>query len=295
MYTLAYRLFRDEGENLVGITPVFGGDLNMISLLSVQGEPALSVPGFEKLIAAIVIVGLLTQVVIQTAKDLFPMRFLFQETWIRRWLAERVNDLNRAAAEPRFREASRPDANYETKKIDFGAVEEDMLRLAASGDRTAFYGLTIEQLCGQLNAALRAALEDPTQHNELISVFAKTAKKDDLKNFFNAPASLRVTSEMSPEARASVQAFAESRNRVAYHTERSVDDLQISIGKRWKFRLQVSSFGLSLGFAAFGVGEYWNETNTLRAIRDVFVVGVLGGYLAPVIRDILARLQQRAV
>jgi hypothetical protein len=62
-----------------------------------------------------------------------------------------------------------------------------MLRLATSGDRKAFYGLTIEQLCGQLNAALRAALENPTQHKELISVFAKTANEDDLKRFFQSP------------------------------------------------------------------------------------------------------------
>jgi hypothetical protein len=50
---------------------------------------------------------------------------------------------------------------------------------------------------------------------------------------------------------------------------------------------------LSLVFAEFGVLEYWHEHDVPRAMGDIFVIGMLAGYLAPVVRDILARLQQR--
>src|SRR5260370_31079880 len=46
-------------------------------------------PGFGALLGAIAIIGLLTQAVIQTFKDLFPLRFNLQRKWLAALLAGR--------------------------------------------------------------------------------------------------------------------------------------------------------------------------------------------------------------
>ena len=255
----------------------------MASLFVFQRSIGEVLPDSGALLAAIVIVGLLTQAVIQTFKDLFPLRFKLQRKWLEAWLAGRKFgdlDLDEDSAVPKDPESK---------------VEQDMLELATSGDAEAFYSLPIEQLCGQLNAALRAALENPVEHRILIAKFAEGAKRRDLRRFFKPPKSLRVNPETSPEERVAIESFADARNRVAHHVERTIDGLQISVGSKWKRWLQISSYGLSIALALFGVGMYWHAPSPLYALRDALVVGFLAGYLAPIVRDILARVQQRTV
>ncbi len=253
----------------------------MASLFVFQRSIGEVLPGFGALLGAIAIIGLLTQAVIQTFKDLFPLRFKLQRKWLETWLARRkFVDLDTDIAAP-----TDPESR----------VEQDMLGLATSGDAKAFYSLPIEQLCGQLNAALRAALENPVEHRFLIVKFAEGAKRGDLRRFFHPPKSLRVNPETSPAERAEIESFADARNRVAHHVERAIDGLQISVGSKWKRWLQISSYGLSIALALFGVGMYWHAPSPLYALRDALVVGFLAGYLAPIVRDILARVQQRTV
>src|SRR6266849_5644768 len=175
----------------------------MASLFVFQRSIGEVLPGFGALLGAIAIIGLLTQAVIQTFKDLFPLRFKLQRKWLETWLARRkFADLDTDIAAP-----TDPESR----------VEQDMLGLATSGDAKAFYSLPIEQLCGQLNAALRAALENPVEHRFLIAKFAEGAKRGDLRRFFHPPKSLRVNPETSPAERAEIESFADARNRVAHH------------------------------------------------------------------------------
>jgi hypothetical protein len=248
-------------------------------------------PGLGTLLAAIAIIGLLTQAIIQTAKDLFPLRFYLQRMWFKRWLVANAAKAGRLAP-PDVKLTPTPES----------VVETDMIELATSGDQKAFYSSPIEQLCGQLNAALRAALESPARHRILIATFAVGAKFEDLIEFFKDPpppsstyTSPNANPEFSPDARAAIKAFADARNRVAHHVERTIDGLQISVGSKWKRLLQISSYSLSFAFALLGVGMYWHAPSFFYGLRDVFVAGFLAGYVAPIVRDILARVQQRTV
>ena len=64
-------VFNAEGQarNLSESLRRFGGSLNVATLLSVQGEPTVTVPGLEGLLAAIVIIGLLIQGVIDACEE----------------------------------------------------------------------------------------------------------------------------------------------------------------------------------------------------------------------------------
>jgi len=225
----------------------------------------------ESFLGAVVIIGLLSMVVIQMAKDFFPLRGLFQSAWIRKWIHRRA--MHRA--------------------IDAWTVEKDLIRLAAADEERTedIYNLPVEQLCGQINAALQAAIENPPYHKDLIAVFASTANDEDLAVFLGPRPSLVVSENAPDDVRMKIDAYAQARNRVAHHVERAVDSLQIAISSRWKLLLQMTAVALSLGLAWLGVGRYWKMTGW-AAVRDVLAVGLIAGYLSSVARDILARIQQ---
>jgi len=250
--------------------------ITLFAVILLDDQPTLSnrAPWLGSYLGAVVIIGLLSMVVIQLAKDFFPIRGWFQSAWIRNWIKRRLT------------------AGVEKA----GSVEKDLMLCAGERRGDYLYNLPVEQLCGQINVALQAALERPDDHKDLIRVFASTADPD-LQDFLDFPKprpSLVVRDDMPDNEREEIEKYAQARNHVAHHVERAVDGLQIEMGSRWKLLLQAASIGLGLVFAWVGVGMDWTTTHHWAAIGDILAVGLVAGYLAPVARDILARIQQGA-
>src|SRR5277367_754244 len=103
-------------------------------------------------------VGVLSMAFIQTLKDMFPLRTWFQRAAVAKWLA----------------------ANATPSQRDPQVAEQDLVRLSTDGDAEAFYQLPIEQLCGQINAALQVVLDYPALHTDLLYSLAFGANPDDL-------------------------------------------------------------------------------------------------------------------
>jgi hypothetical protein len=252
--------------------------------IHIADVPSLTsaVPWLGSFLGAVVIVGLLSMVTIQLAKDFFSLRFRFQRAWIRQWIEER------------FRASSFVQINPEIVSSPSRSIYYDLLSLAGAPDGGGYLlSLPIEQLCGQINAAIQAALENPESHQPLIATFASTANITDLSIFFGPRPSLVINEKQSEFQRQEIERYAEARNRVAHQAERAVDNLQISIGSKWKLSLQGASIVLSLFFAGVGIGHYWTNASPAAKIRDGIAIGLIAGYLAPVARDIVAKIQHR--
>jgi hypothetical protein len=69
--------------------------------------------------------------ILQTAKDLLPIRRMFHRSHLRHWFAFRCTN-------PELRRNA----------------EADLIALATDGDADALFDLATEQLCGQLSAAV---------------------------------------------------------------------------------------------------------------------------------------------
>ena len=256
----------------------------LLAVILLDDQPTLSnrAPWLGSYLGAVVVIGLLSMVVIQMTKDFSPIRRWFQRPWIRHWIKHRL----------RPREVQQlPQGNVE-KVWSVEGVEVNLLLCAGERRGKYLYDLPVEQLCGQINVALQAALENPKENEGLIRVFARTASDHDLKAFLSTRPSLVVSDDMPPGVREKIEEYAQARNHVAHHVERAVDGLQIAMGSRWKLLLQSTSIGLCLFFAWLGIGMDWTSTHHRAAIKDILAIGLVAGYLAPVARDIVARIQQ---
>ncbi len=220
---------------------------------------------------AMAAIGVLTMAIIQTLKDMFPTRDWFQEWRLKAWLREKA-----AVA-----------ANIGAVTPNADTAEQDLIRLATAGDRGAFYDLSIEQMCGQMNAAAQIILEYPGDHKDLLGCLASLAKKEDIEEL------LEVRSGTMPGMRTQPQ--VDARTRVIHHVQRSIDGFQISTGFRWKWLLQVVSFAVSfvLIFAGLSLYERSGSSSQIALNTPWFVlIGLIGGFLAPVARDLVVALQK---
>lgn len=214
-------------------------------------------------------VGLATMAVLQVIKDLTPARRWIQQLLFEKWVRRRAEET--------------------------GQNPEDALRdlvdLATAGESGCLYELAIEQLAGQVNAATQVVLDYPTQHEALLRILAYGASEEDLRSLFGPPPRRR-TGEMPEPERQALTTFVDARNRVTHQIQRSLDALQITIGSRWKWLLQLcsiifSGFFIFVALALFAPGS----VATPRRMLFGLVVAILGGFLAPVARDLVAALQ----
>ena len=211
-------------------------------------------------VAALSILGGVSMALLQTLKDLFPIRQWFQKFYLSQWMKEGAT------------EAGLPPAAAAT-------AESDLLKLAVDGDAAALYDLQIEQVCGQYTAAIQVVLEYPASHPDLLRITASQARRADVDAVLAGP---------GPGVPPS-QAFLDARNRVTHQCQRAIDALQITAGFRWKWIFQVASVLLSIVLAWIAMS--YQPTIAPNPI-SVLVTALLAGFLAPVAKDLLAVLQK---
>ena len=242
-------------------------------------------------------IGALSMALLQTAKNMLPLRLWFQRHHVKNWLAQRATQA--AASAKGAAMATQPSP------ATIAQAQADLVHLATAGDADALYSLPIEQLCGQINAATQVLLDYPSLHWNLLRCLASEAHAQDLalinppdpaahaarKMLLRKPAVSLTDSEHNQ-----VDEYVSARNRVSHQIQRAVDALQISVSFRWKFWMQLASILLSaaLGVATLLIGNAYFDMHLTpsKEFSLIVLTAVLSGFLAPVARDLVAALEQ---
>ncbi len=243
------------------------------------------------LILPLVGIAALTMAIIQTAKNMFPLRYWFQRSYVESWLAGRTAPA--PAPAPQTAGAAQVTA-------DPIPAKEHLVRLATSDDAHALYSLPIEQLCGQINASTQVLLDYPDRHWDLLRCLASQADPNDLATLKPAPAVqlsrkalLRKPAvTLTEDEHNQVDELVAARNRVSHHIQRAVDALQISLGFRWKFWMQLASILISafLGFVALVIVGH--PLDTPSAATFILLSAIFSGLIASSVRDLLAAFER---
>jgi hypothetical protein len=227
-------------------------------------------------LAALTAVSVVSMALIQTVKDVFPLRRAFQRSRMQHWLSAGARD------------AKVPDG----QAVSPATAELDLISLSVDGDECAFYDLDIDQLCGQFNAALQVVIDYPARHQDLLRIVASEADPADVETLIEASRSpfTRATSDASASDDAAAH-YADARTRVTHQMQRAIDGFQIATGFRWKWWMQLASFAVSALLAGVAVGTASTALTLGAEVVTVVVVAILAGFLAPVSRDLMVALQ----
>jgi len=251
-------------------TPVLNAILDTIS----KGISGLS--GNALVFAgALAIAGTIAMAILQILKELTPLRRWYQHAWLTRWFHGRAARFTAAA------DTAEPGTVPRLRPVDAVAAQTGLVELATGGEVDAFYDLTIEQLVAQMNAAAQVALEYPAAHFPLLAVLSQGAAVADVMRVLD-DAMRKPTPNQEPDMGA--------RNRVGHRIQRNLDGIQIALGSRWKFWMQAAAIALTVGLVEIAI--IWNVASwDVGTVLVGAALGLVGGYLAPVTRDILAAVQ----
>lgn len=225
--------------------------------------------------AALAIAGTIAMAILQIIKELTPLRRSYQQSWLARWFETRAERFTVAAvnAESLFILRDR-------LPVDAGKARAILVDLATGGETNAFYDLTIEQVVAQMNAAAQIALEYPDSYFPLLVILSEGADVADVA---------RVVTRSETGSREPDPAFLDARNRVGHRIQRNLDGIQIALGSRWKLWMQLASISLTVLFVELAIIS--NVRYDFVTLLTGVLLGVVGGYLAPVTRDVIAALQ----
>jgi hypothetical protein len=133
----------------------------------------LSKPTFESLLSSITIWDLLGAIVLlaavsmaflQLINDLLPVRAIFHNWRLRKWIRQRAATYEQFSGKPKNRPF--PVVDPEDARIQ-------LISHSTGGNPWAFLGLPTDQLVAQINAASQIALEYPRQNFSLLAVLSQ--------------------------------------------------------------------------------------------------------------------------
>jgi hypothetical protein len=251
---------------------------------------------------AVVAVGVVSMIVLQSLKDLLPLRNWFHRYFIHRWMKQKASEARHSAeawmsmsdAGNRWFKLERerihppPDNRYFLDSPRVKKAEEDLLQLAGDGYAKAFYGQPVERLCKQITSAAQVLLDRPIRHPDLFLCLASKANAEDAARVMFPPKDRKAEHANQGDEQARNDSYVEARARVAHQIQRAIGALQITVESRWQLAMRLSAIVLSGLFAWLGMRMFWKGSQWLLSA----LVAVAGGCLASMARDLVVTLQQ---
>jgi hypothetical protein len=272
-------------------------------------------------------VGAMTMAIIQTLKEITPARAWFHRRELRRWLAHGVAaeaaglvamaasveanalspetpetnqepartaglvaDVNRLALSNPFRREPTPSEG--NSKVERCRVQ--LIALATAGDAPALYALEIEKLAGQLGAAGAVVADFPKRYRVLLRCLARHADPDDVEELANGNPPPDHGSGTDKARQAAWNEYLERKVRVTHQIQRNIDGFQISTAYRWGWLVHLGSFAISFVIAWIAVVYTANRDGFDPSLFfSALPIALAAGFLAPIARDLLARLTSR--
>lgn len=251
--------------------------------------------GFFSALAGI---SVLAMAIIETFKNLLPIHRWFNRHRVSAvWLSpnlERAQAILRSAEVKNVLESADVTKLLDPKlregikdgRIDPARILEKLFRLATAGDEKALLSLPGDQLSGQINAAAQVALDYPEKHLDLLLCLASQADKTDFVALLS-PLPGKSDSSFEQRKREAVDA----RNRISHQVQRNLDGFQISLNFRWKLWNQVAAFLLSGLLISLSFTMHLKQPLFGKKWLLYFFVGFLGGFIAPVAKDMVTALE----
>ncbi len=244
--------------------------------------------------------GALSMIMLQILKEMTPIRRIFQKWWLRKWIGEHFSTgrvvLTRLRRDSPTKEKWRQEQKRYAVSQSRTSPYSVLIDLATGGDEKALFDLPTEQVVAQINAAAQIVLDYPARHSRLLITLAAGVSSRDINLLIRGEMD-RTKLKLSerPEDKNRIGLLMECRNRVSHRIQRNLDSVQIAMGNRWRWLMQLTAIIFSVFvvevavFAA--VGDVIRSDQIVDAALLALIGGIAGGYLAPVTRDVVAIIE----
>ena len=220
------------------------------------------------LIWAFAAAGTISVATLQVIKELSPLREWFQKRHFELCIVCRATAFNKSL-----------QTAQDTLVVKEDDAKKQVVELATGGLSSALYALPIEDMVAQINLAAPITLDSPVRYKALLAVLSEGVSFEDIE----------VVLKGQP-ASGSTQEYFDARGRVGRRIQRNLDGVRIAFGNRWKLWMQIVSLALCTVIVELALAA--TKCTDCGPYLLAVPIGIVGGYLAPITRDLLAALQQ---
>jgi hypothetical protein len=166
-------------------------------------------------------------------------------------------------------------------------LEQQLLRVATGGSTSACYRLEADQLAAQINAAAETVLDKPSSYQTLLVGLAGLTRNEVEPDLAKVPGRGPVSTSAYlfratslPREKEDPDFVLQARHELTLKIQRRLDELQINTRSYQDIASQC-------GFVIVGVAVAFALVRTRQALDIVITLGVLGGFVAPLLRSIV--------
>jgi hypothetical protein len=286
--------------SFVAVLALFGAAARFL-IYALGSKAGLSAPmdthTTQKSFLIVVIIGFFTMSLLQSLRSILPLRGWFHLRTLRSYLLATEIAIDKVISKEGSEEAR--EAQKKKKGFLSKTAEENLkslLDLANCGDAVSFLNLPIEQVAGQISAVAELLITDLTTQSTLRD------KQRQLLTSLAGPKGARealIYFSVLPRAGPPVD-DASLRERVAYHVQRNIDQLQIQAKTDWQRWLRLAAIAASSGIAlslttsviSSSLGRPIEWKLLLLDCGTALMIGLLSGYIAGVFRDCVAIIER---
>jgi hypothetical protein len=236
-------------------------------VLELRGGRAVTSPATlaAELIGVSVVVGVAGMAVVQVVKSLLGIRGLYQRRQVRGW----------------FTREHLGEEGYQQFLKALGAA-------GAGGPQALDYlfDLPIELVCAQVSGAADVALADPKSFQAFLECLAgQAAVAGVTTQEKSGSGSLR-----SDESDPALADHADAQIRLSHYIRTGIDQLQVSVGHRWRTYTRATAMWVSglIGIAIVEVSHPPTRERGLYVLSSVLV----GGFISWFVRDVVAVVER---
>lgn len=216
--------------------------------------------------------GTIAMAALQVIKEVTPYRRKVQYNWFVHW----QNQRELGVGEVKTCESLKPLLSK--RDIFAHNTKSEIVELSAGNAESALFSLPVEDMVALMKLAIPVLIDEANRYPSTLLTLSFGASATDL---------LLVLQGQPPND--SPQAYFDARARVTRRMERTLDGICIAITDRWRFRMQVISLGMTTIFVMIVM---FSKGAGPGALLLSIPIGIVGGYFAPITRDLLAALQR---
>lgn len=252
------------------------------SLDIVKGFPSLSLNDALPEAISLAAIGLLTMAILQSIRLLFPIRAWFHSRMMKKWLSPRP-----PASKKKRSKSSKTERPKRTMWREQRPIAELML-LMGSTNRVSLFDLPIDQLCGQIGAAVETAIVNPRRYRRLLRAMLG-GESEVLRKLTAKRKASPISSELDD--------LDQDRNTVSYQIQRRIDGFQIATAADWKRWLRMAAIYISgvigiIATVAHGTARPSDIADWPRLVIAFVASGLVAGFLASMFRDLAAIVEK---
>lgn len=221
---------------------------------------------------ALAAAGTVAMATLQVIKEVTPYRRKFQLRWFIGWQCGRANQVSECATSAELAPYIKSGETCSCK------TQGELVDLSASEATNALFSMPTEEMVAQMKLAVPVVIDEAKRYPSTLITLSLGASTDDLVMIFKGQ-----PKDGSP------QGYFDARSRITRRMERTLDGVCIALADRWRFRMQLISLAATTLLVVAVVIE---RKAGIGAILLSIPIGVIGGYFAPITRDLVAALQK---